>query len=114
MIDRTVVYFRTKVEGFHYYEAAPEPVVFLKHRHRHMFGVRVDVRVTHDDRDVEFIIGKRLLELYLKCNPIDGPESCEMIARRVAHHFDENIGWSVARVEVDEDGENGAIITFDE
>lgn len=111
MNGQALVYFSTRVEGFHWWSKAPDHVAFLRHRHRHLFGVRVDLVVSHDDRDVEFITGKRLLEDYLRSAPIDGPESCEMIARRVHRHFSA-LGYHVRRVEVDEDGENGAYIKW--
>ena len=114
MSDRTVVYFREEVEGFHRWPDAPDEVAFLRNEHRHIFGVRVDVRVSHDDRDVEFIIGRRALGLYLSQIPPSGTESCEMIARRVRNYFAEVHGWTVVRVEVDEDGENGAYIEWSE
>ena len=104
------VWATTKVEGFHFWKDAPDEVGFLRDRHRHLFGVRVEVVVQHHDRDVEFIILKRAVDAYLKQFPIDGGESSEAIARRVRDELSTRNGWAVVRVDVDEDGENGASV----
>jgi len=109
----TLVYCRGSVEGFHRWPEAPEEVSHLRTRHRHMFGFRVEIRVGHDDRDVEFIIAKRAVLSYLGQHPVKGTESCEMIAKRIQGHLVTVRGWNVAMVEVDEDGENGAIVRWE-
>lgn len=58
-----------------------EGVEFLSLKHRHIFHVRVIVSVSHDDRDVEFILMKRYLEKYTRDLPLDlHNSSCEMLA----------------------------------
>lgn len=108
------VFARTRVEGFHFWKDAPPEVEFLRVRHRHLFGVEVEVEVAHDDRDVEFIIMKREIERYFAEHPIDGPESCELIAVRLRDHLAASRGWRVRRITIDEDGENGAVLTWEE
>jgi len=59
-------------EGIHKYpQAATDPklatgdwldVSFLGTPHRHIFHFRVEMEVFHDDRDVEFIQAKRIME----------------------------------------------------
>ena len=59
-------------EGIHKYPAAAtDPklatgdwldVSFLGTPHRHIFHFRVEMQVFHDDRDVEFIQAKRIME----------------------------------------------------
>ena len=47
------------IEGFHCWPDAKDifpEVAFLSERHRHMFGFRCYARVTHTDRDEEFIL----------------------------------------------------------
>jgi hypothetical protein len=52
-------------EGIHAYPAALEEprladVSFLGYPHRHMFHFRVEIEVTHNNRDIEFIQFKSL------------------------------------------------------
>jgi hypothetical protein len=104
------------IEGFHNWPAAasifPE-VAFLSDRHRHMFGFRCYAKVTHTDRDKEFILLNREIKRNLQLNfekTVDnvlefGPMSCEAIGEYLLDQFTE-----LYKVEVWEDWENGAII----
>ena len=78
-------------EGIHKYPAAlTDPalatgdeydVSFLGYPHRHMFHFRVAIKVTHNDRDIEFIQFKRWLENLYKDNVIElDYKSCEMMS----------------------------------
>lgn len=108
------VYCTLKVEGIHNWPDCPfEEVAYLRDPHRHMFHVKAQVAVTHDDRDVEFIVLKHKVRDYLeemywddetKCCYF-GAMSCEMIARELIEEF------NLTSCEVSEDGENGAILT---
>ena len=101
-------------EGIHCYPDAPEGVEFLKHPHRHMFHFRVEIEVFHNDRDIEFILFKRELEaLY------DGEgilrldyKSCEMMAEELLKYIQDKYPKRLIRIEVSEDGENGAILEW--
>lgn len=106
------------VDGLHSWPDArkvfPE-VGFLADVHRHMFHMTLKKRVSHDDRDIEFIMFKRdvLDYLHLKyfhaqynCH-FFGPKSCEMIAKELLEYFD------CVYVSVFEDAENGAEVSID-
>jgi len=104
---RTTVYCRTSFEGFHEWPDAPEEVFFLRNNHRHIFHVTVEVPVSHSDRDVEFILLKRRVDAFIKeqnTHLVSETWSCEQWALALLVKFD------AFRVEVSEDGENGAIV----
>jgi hypothetical protein len=104
------------LEGFHNWPAAKDifpEVAFLSDRHRHMFGFRCYAKVTHTDRDKEFILLNREIKRNLQLNfekEFDnvlefGPMSCEAIGEYLLDQFPE-----LYKVEVWEDWENGAFI----
>lgn len=111
-------------EGIHKYPAAlTDPalatgdeydVSFLGYPHRHMFHFRVAIKVTHNDRDIEFIQFKRWLENLYKDDVIQlDYKSCEMMSddlfdQIVAKYPDRDI-----KIEISEDGENGALVEYD-
>lgn len=113
-MNRTSVYARTEVEGFHHWPNAPETVKFLRDRHRHMFHIRAGAYVTETDRQVEFILMKR--EIVAALSPLKSPDgtydfksmSCEDIAIYLWHGLNYS-GLKVSWVDVSEDGENGAV-----
>lgn len=122
---KTTVFVKTRREFIHHFPGAatiPElcagddmDVSFLAHPHRHEWGFRVETNVFHDNRDIEFIQMKRTLEAYLDTLPMDlGPMSCEQFAKNIINHLAERWGkersWTV---EVNEDQENGAIVSYD-
>lgn len=95
------------VEGFHQWSGHKHGSGFLAKRHRHLFKVYLELRVNHDDRDIEFIeagqlVRKQLAEKY--GTPCEfGEMSCEMIAKFVIQQNE-----NVVSCEVWEDDENGA------
>lgn len=104
------------VEGLHYFPNAgsifPE-VGFLENAHRHTFTFRVEKKVKHDKRDIEFILFKRAIINYLVTlygNSEEGnilyfgSKSCEELAREIFNAYDCEL------VEVWEDNENGSKI----
>ena len=104
------VWLTTKFEGYHNWPDAPVHLSFLRSTHRHIFHVKMLFEVSHSDRDIEFIETKWKVEDYIK-NRWDSSQarprtgvSCEMIAEDLLEHFD------AFRVEISEDGENGAIV----
>lgn len=110
----TVVYAKLNVEAVHNWtDCHIAEVEYLKHVHRHNFGIVAYVNVTHSNRDVEFIELQHLIRDYLqnKYYSVDyrclnfGSQSCEMIAHELIDHF------SLSSCEVNEDNENGAIVT---
>lgn len=123
---KTEVYCTLQIEGTHNWPNCPfDEVAYLRDPHRHMFGIKAYKEVNHDDRDVEFIMLKHRIEAYLLTKygqPIKaaltgweicdnkrvctfGAMSCEMLAKELIEEF------SLSRCEVDEDGENGAIVS---
>ena len=110
-------------EGIHKYPAAAtDPklatgdwldVSFLGTPHRHIFHFRVEMEVFHDDRDVEFIQAKRIMERWYSDGTLQlDYKSCEMMAKDL---YDKCIATWPERsyaIEVSEDGENGCRIVF--
>lgn len=113
------VYVKFQLEGFHCWPEAAEvfpEVRFLSSRHRHLFHFKCYAKVTHSDRDIEFILLKRHLEKQLrhKFSLIDetgvpGLEFDRMSCEDIANWILDN-NESVYKVDVSEDGENGAIV----
>lgn len=110
----TEVYCSLQVEGLHYWADCPlNEVSYLRDPHRHLFYVRAYKKVSHDDRDVEFIVLKHKIQSYLQdkyfcpmSNLLDFQTmSCEMIAKELISKF------NLSRCDVSEDGENGAIVS---
>jgi hypothetical protein len=114
-VKRTSVWFTFSFEGFHRWPEAPEWCGFLSSRHRHLFNVRVEVPVSHVDRDIEFITTKRELSRHV-ADTWPGGElgamSCEALAGQLAEQMIGRYGLGWATVEVDEDGENGARVAL--
>lgn len=110
---RTKVIIRLSVEGLHKWENCNlSEVDYLKEPHRHTFNIVCELNVHHNDRDVEFIVASHAIRDYLKrkyyvlmlglCN--FGGKSCEMLAEELLKEF------YLTRCEVNEDGENGAVV----
>ncbi len=102
-----------RVEGTHLWESCKiEEVLYLSNLHRHMFYIRLEKEVIHNDRDIEIIKLKHDIKDYLKDRYYDKDlrthcfcgRSCEDIAEDLSVVFD------AYSVEVLEDNENGAII----
>jgi len=108
MTTRSHIICRFQFEAFHNWPDAPVEHAYLKTVHRHMFHVAAWKRVTHDNRDVEFIKLKRDMASY--CLATFGSEattlSCEMMAKELLEQFD------LDSCEVSEDGENGGRVTI--
>ena len=113
MKTATTVIVKLAVDGCHNFPKAAElfpEVAFLADRHRHMFHFTAACKVTHSDRDKEFIMLKRdiiehINKYYYNAQTRTcefGSRSCEMLAEEVLNRF--NAEW----VEVWEDMENGA------
>jgi hypothetical protein len=103
------VFAQTRFESFHCWPDAPSEVSFLKSRHRHEFHVKVYVRVNHSDRDVEFITLKRKVDETIRNLLVFDTStwSCEKWANEIL-----GLIRNCYRVEVSEDGENGAIVDW--
>lgn len=105
----TIVFCTLRFEALHHCppEVCPKEVEYLTSPHRHEFHVRCEARVFGKNRDIEFISMKHQISEFVTANyhkkDID-MTSCEMIAHEILGEFD-----FLNRVEVSEDGENGAI-----
>ncbi len=114
------VFCTLQFDGTHSWPDCPiDEVNFLRVPHRHLFHVKAYKQVFHDDRDVEFIKLKydildfinRTFTNRLADAPTTsisynlGAMSCEMIAEQLMDEF------KLSRCEVNEDNENGAILT---
>lgn len=110
-------------EGIHCYPAAAtdpklatggwDDVSFLGVPHRHIFHFRVAITVVHNDRDIEFIQFKRWLErLYSQDILQLDYKSCEMMADDLYEQIAVEYPRRKVKIEVSEDGENGATIEY--
>lgn len=119
-LTTTTVFATTDVVGFHRWPTAPDEVYYLRATHRHKFGIRVELSVVENDREVEFHLLRRKLEaiVWVGADIIDGTaeidfgaRSCESMAHYIMdwlrHDFPDRHVYSVT---VDEDGENGATV----
>lgn len=104
------IFVTTSFEGIHCYPQAPDEVAFLRSPHRHIFHIRYEVEVFHDDRELEFILVKRALEAQIPHFKTLENKSCEMIARRILEWSDMYCGKRTVNITVSEDGENGAVL----
>lgn len=115
------IFVTFKVEGIHKYpEALTNPdledVSFLGYPHRHIFHFRVEVSVNHTDRDIEFIQLKRWLSSLFKDDVLDADyKSCEMLCDDLKDQILEKYLYLThLKIEISEDGENGAILELNE
>jgi hypothetical protein len=115
-------------EGIHLYPAAKDDpalatggwddVSFLGVAHRHIFHFKVQIQVTHNDRDIEFIQFKRWLErLYAEVDSSTAVlqldhKSCEMIADELYLQINAKYPSRFVVIDVAEDGENGCQIVY--
>ena len=110
-------------EGIHKYPAAlTDPalatgdeydVSFLGYPHRHTFHFKVQIQVTHNDRDIEFIQFKRWLENLYKEDILElDYKSCEMIADDLYLEINAKYPSRFVVIDVAEDGENGCQIVY--
>jgi hypothetical protein len=110
-------------EGVHLYPAASndpalatgkwDDVSFLGYAHRHIFHFRVEISVTHNDRDIEFIQFKRWLESLYSDGTLElNHRSCEMIAEELAEIILNKYPKRELKISVAEDNENGANMHF--
>ena len=115
---KKTIFMTTSFEGVHCYPSAPEGVEFLRVPHRHIFGVRLEVEVYHDDRELEFILLKRKVNSWFEARQTNsvwqmGAMSCEMVATQLIKFLQKDLEKGNERyfkVTIDEDGENGAVV----
>ncbi len=101
------IVIKTDFVGFHYWENSPDKFEFLKTPHRHKFYITAYKKVTHGNREIEFIDFKKRITEYVR-NKYENQtfqSSCEMIAEDILKQFNCN------KVYVFEDDENGGMVT---
>lgn len=109
------VYCQTRWQDLHQWKGAPDQVFYLRDLHRHEFQCKLWVEVSHDDRDVEFIMMKEWFDWCVvpKLKGMPSTKSCEMMCELVAElAFQEFPLVSKCKVEISEDWENGSDITY--
>lgn len=121
MLKRAIT-IRTQFEGIHCWPEAPEEVKFLRDPHRHIFQIRANVEVDHNDRDVEFIMLKHRVDNWLKTMYSQTSEgsvwqmgrmSCEQVAEEAINVIQQFVGvHRTVTVFVSEDGENEAMVQY--
>lgn len=112
-VSKRSVFCTFQFEAFHNWPKAPEEVAFLRAEHRHIFHVKAEVEVTHNDRDIEFILLKRHMEASVPKMLVALPSrrSCEDMAEWFIGDLFKNFAVSGGiKVTVSEDGENGATV----
>lgn len=98
--------------GIHHWPQASGKHEYLKHPHRHLFHLTVWIEQYHDNRDVEYLEFKD----WIVENCMGGVmnhKSCEMMARDLLEKIRKGFAsWTTrqVRIEVLEDGENGAYL----
>lgn len=115
MIERFAV-VTTQFRALHNWPDAPDEVYYLRGRHRHIFKVNVHVEQKHNERDVEYIMLKQWLEnevLFRYHKQDVGSLSCEAMAEQIVRDVQKRHPSRYLVVSVLEDGENGAVLTFD-
>jgi 6-pyruvoyl-tetrahydropterin synthase len=110
----TVIYVKTSFFTVHRWKDAPKEVEWLRNLHSHRFHVRVEVNVSHGDREIEFYIFKSMLDQLIVGEILpwhiekkEYQTSCEMFAHRICELLILK-GYDVALVDVNEDGDHGA------
>jgi len=105
-------------KGIHLYPAAKtdeslKDVSYLGYPHRHLFKFKITIEVWHDDREIEFhqflnwvesLYDTKILELDF--------QSCEMIGNSLIAKIVEKFPGRNLEVDVSEDGECGAIVSY--
>ena len=106
------IYVQSQFVALHKWGQAPEKVSFLQDWHRHVFKVRVDLAVSHDNRDLEFFhVLEDLNQVLDQWRERKVSKSCEMFCDSISEALKSKY-LTLFRVEVSEDGENGAVLSL--
>jgi hypothetical protein len=109
-VDDVIVWTTVQLPGLHHWPDAPARRAYLRNTHRHLFGVTVYIAVAHDNRAVEFHdLQDEVRAWWGPGVPDHGARSCETLARDLADALAQQ-GFTVAAVDVSEDGESGATV----
>ena len=102
---------KTQFEAFHSWDNCNiKRVDFLKNKHHHIFSVEIKIPQKHDDRDVEYMDTKWLvdefIENYLKTQNM----SCEQYAKQIQNFLIKHFKINKIIVGVFEDNGCGAYV----
>lgn len=113
-MENRFIWITTNFEGFHAYPDAPDEVAFLRNRHRHIFYVKIWISVSHDDRDIEFILFKRYIDslIHDTNSNLKSNASCEMISDMLAEKIQQDYPGRKLYIEISEDLENGSFVEY--
>jgi len=101
-------------EAKHCWPDAPAEVDFLKNLHRHLFQVEILLEVFHNDRELEYYMIKKQLNLFLDSfMPRTKTTSCEDFADFIHSFLFKKYGKRSMRIKVLEDGLEGAVCCYD-
>lgn len=109
----TTIWVTGQYEAVHYWPNASGRVAYLKHPHRHIFKYRVEVKVKHNDRQIEFISLKEKIDNYcssafwVDITTYSCEQMCELIRDFLLRSLD-LLASDIVSITVSEDGENGA------
>lgn len=119
----TKIIATASIVGFHRWEGAPEDVAYLSRNHRHVFTFRVELLVSHGDREAEFHTVQRALRWMLPRLAKEAPmascpeeawfggQSCEMLAAALFNQL-VACGYTPTAIECWEDNENAGRVEF--
>lgn len=107
MIKKVITY--NQLIGFHSYPDAPASCAYLSERHRHVFTIRCEFKVSHNNREIEINTMQEQLAGTLQeefGSPCEfGSYSCEDVAQWLLNRFPE-----MSETKVLEDGFGGSVI----
>lgn len=117
------IFITYKFPGIHYWNDVTGRAKheYLRYAHRHNFHVKLTLSVNHDDRDFEFLEIQALLKQTIneifpynyELNLNDCKTySCERMAQLIHEFLWGKDIHAVTEIEVSEDGENGAVVTY--
>ena len=117
-MSRTFIIIKDQFAALHSWPDCPyEEVAFIRNPHRHIFYVQLKIEVSHDDRELEFFMVKKVLSKILHDIYADrdlGPNSCEMLCKDIKLAFEIKFPRKIRiySISVSEDNENGSEVTF--
>jgi hypothetical protein len=110
----TSIFVTTEFIQFHRWAGAPPTRNYLSSLHRHLFGVRLEVSVAHNDREMEYHTVLEQLNAYIRQDLMRNWHvgwSCEDIASKIAHWllelYPDRLFYACT---VSEDNENGSTV----
>lgn len=108
---------KNNYEGIHRYKDAPVEVDYLRQYHRHIFNIETKIEVYDEDRELEFMIVKHLIQQFISEKKKGGfywimdNLSCENVCSMIYKLIKDNYGETrYVSVRVYEDNENSAIV----